>query len=196
MGLKALNKTFWYKAFHSIFHDYISLKRVPLLLAPFKLFLFFSYNAYHILSLYGCFLSYTRTLSVWSQLLFQFIQMLEVNKNNTCIDTYILIHAEAIGKIVKRTQASTCVPHSPPIQLLRQQMAWNYMVLLHIWEDGEGKKLFSQIKDNSNLATTRRIVTLLIYSCQQSKKDWALLWYQITPYRFAVWCQKIQHQFC
>ena len=53
---------------------------------------------------------------------------------------YILIHMEAIVKGMKQMQTSRSTPHSPPIQLLCQQMTWSYMVLLCPWEDEEEKK--------------------------------------------------------
>lgn len=80
-------------------------------------------------------------------------------KDNPGIHVYIPIYAEAIDKGMKRMQTSIGKPpsHSPPIQLLCQEMAWSYMVLLYPWENKEGKKLFSEIRDNSNLTVPEEL---------------------------------------
>lgn len=91
---------------------------------------------------------------------------------------------EAIVKGMKQMQTSRSTPHSPPIQLLCQQMTWSYMVLLCPWEDEEGKKRFSEIRNLGNLTVARRIVTSLIYICQWGQKHWDPFLYQTAPYSF------------
>lgn len=69
-----------------------------------------------------------------------------VNEDNATVYAYTLIRAEALRKVMMRVQ----IFHTQQIHFtaFSQQTAWSYFVLLHLWGDREGKKLFSQIRAN------------------------------------------------